>query len=488
MDYILSIILLLPLLVAVVMGIMRASLERLKIASLSVSLMVLLFVLFLAVHFDSSQGMQFIYIAPWITNYGITYFVGIDAISLLLLLLISFLMPLVFLSIWDEEKKGYFYNLLLLQTGVTGVVISLDLILFYLFWESMLLPIFIMIGSYGYGMRHANGMKIILMTVLGSMSMLFSMLYLGYMHFKNFGYWSFAVTDLTKLSFDPQTSIVLAGGFLLAFAIKIPLFGFHTWMAPAYNSSPTPALVILSAIMAKLGVYGLFRFSYTLFEEPLVEYTPYMITLALIGVIFYSIHAVMERNLKRVFAFSSGSHLSLIALGLFLTNIYAWSGGVYLIGTHAIATAGIFLMIGMLGNRTDDIRMANLGGIASVAPRFAFFFVFFALSIAGIPGTGGFVAELLIIIGAFKYNFWVGVLSATTMLGAILFVFWTLQRTIYGKTQEATHQFKDLDALEIGILIPLALILVLTGIFPSFFLEFFQSSLESSLNALGVTQ
>lgn len=485
MEYLLSVILFLPLSTAIIMGILRVNVHTLKIAALSVSFVVFILVLFLALNFDPTAGMQFTYVAPWITYYGITYYIGVDAISLLFLLLIAFLMPLIYLTIQNEERKGYFYNLLLLQTGVAGVVLSLDLILFYLFWESMLLPIFIMIGSYGYGMRHFNAMKIIVMTVFGSMSMLLAILYLGYTHFSTLGWWSFAFSDLSKLIFDPQTSIILAGGFLLAFAIKIPLFGFHTWMAPAYNSSPTAIVVVLSAIMAKLGVYGLFRFSYTLFEAPLVHYTPYLIGLSLIGVVFYSIHAVMERNLKRIFAFSSGAHLSLIALGLFLTNIYAWSGGVYLVATHAIASAGIFLMIGMLGRRTESIRVADLGGIASVAPRFAFFFVFFALAITGVPGTGGFVAELLIIIGAFKYHFWVGVAAATTMLGAILFIFWTLQRTIYGKTQEVTHRFEDLDSIEIGILTPLVIILIVTGIFPSIFLEFFDLSIQSALDALG---
>jgi len=488
MEYLLSIILFLPLVVAIVVGILRVSINRLKIAALASSVVVLLMVVIVTFYFDPQQGMQFIVVAPWITNYGITYYIGVDAISLLLLLLIAFLMPLIYLTIWHEERKGYFYNLLILQTGVAGVVLSLDLILFYLFWESMLLPIFIMIGSYGYGMRHFNAIKIIVMTVFGSMSMLFAILYLGYTHFHTLGWWSFAFMDLSELIFDPQTSILLAGGFLLAFAIKIPLFGFHTWMAPAYNSAPTAIVVVLSAVMAKLGVYGLFRFSYTLFEAPLSHYTPYLITLALVGMVFYSIHAVMERNLKRIFAFSSGAHLSLIALGLFLTNIYAWSGGVYLIATHAIASAGIFMMIGMLGRRTHTIRLAELGGIASVAPRFAFFFVFFSLAIAGVPGTGGFVAELLIIIGAFKHHFWVGVVAALTMLGAILFIFWMLQRTIYGKTQSATQNFNDLSCREIAILIPLVVILLATGIVPSIFLEFFDPNITMSLDALGGVQ
>ncbi len=483
MQHLLSMILFLPLLVAFTMGIFRVSIETLRMVTFGSSLMVLLFAVVVTSYFNVEGGMQFVHNSSWISHYGINYSIGLDAISLLLLLLIALLMPLIFLAIWEEQRKGYFYNLLLLQAGISGVIMAQDLILFYLFWESMLLPIFIMIGSYGYGMRHFNAMKIIIMTVFGSMSMLLAIIYLGYTHYTTVGFWSFELSNLAQLAFDSKTSILLAGAFLLAFAIKIPLFGFHTWMAPAYSSSPTAIVVVLSAIMAKLGVYGLYRFGFTLFEIPLGFYTPYVILLCLIGIVFYSIHAIMQRDLKRIFAFSSGAHLSLITLGLFMTNIYAWSGGLYLLATHAIASAGIFLMIGMLGRRTQNIQIAHLGGIASIAPRFAFFFAFFALAITGVPGTGGFVAELLIIVGAFKYHFWVGVVAAMTMLGAILFIFWTLQRTLFGTTQEVTKHFGDLSAIEIGILTPLVIILLITGIFPSLLLDFFDASLSTNLEA-----
>jgi NADH-quinone oxidoreductase subunit M len=485
MENILSYIIFTPLLFAIFMGIFKVSTSILRVGTLLSSFAVLVLSIGLLINFDKNQGLQFIHIAPWIKSYGITYYVGVDGLSLVILLLTSFLMPLIILFIWDEQRKGFFYNLLLLQTGVVGTLVSLDLVLFYLFWETMLLPIFIMIGKYGYGMRQFNAMKIIVMTIFGSMTMLFAILYLGFVYFETFNHWSFALSDLAILEFNPKTSIILATGFLLAFAIKIPLVGFHTWMSPAYSSSPTPALVILSAIMAKLGVYGIWRFGFGLFEDSLVYYTPLIITLSIIGVLFYAIHAIMEKDLKRMFAFSSGSHLSLIALGLFLINSYSWNGSLYLIATHALASAGIFLMIGMIGKRTKSISLSELGGIASVAPRFAFFFAFFALSIAGIPGTGGFVAELLIIIGAFKYSFWVGVFSATTMVAAIVFVFWMLQRTIYGKTKELTKNFEELNNLEFMILIPLVVLLLATGIFPSFFMSVFDSNLEFMLSLLG---
>ena len=491
MDHILTNIIFLPLLIAMVMGALQAPVKVLRLGAFFSSVVTLFLVLWLAYHFDPHGSMQFVEQAPWIQSSGFTYFIGIDFLSLIMLLLITLLMPPLYLYMMHEKRKGYWYNMMLLQTGVTGAVLSLDLVLFYLFWETMLLPIFIMIGKYGNGLRQYNSMKIVLMTILGSMSMLFSIMYLGYMYFETTGVWSFALQDLATLEFNAQTFIWLAAGFLLAFAIKIPLVGFHTWMAPAYGSAPTPAVVIMSSIMAKLGIYGIWRFGFGLFETTLIYYAPTIIVLALIGLLYYAIRAITEDNLRRMFAYSSGSHLSLIALGLFLTNIYAWSGSLYFIGTHALASAGIFLMIGLLYKRFQTVHISELGGIAGKAPKFAFFFAFFALSIAGLPGTGGFVAELLIIIGAFKTNIWIGVFTATTMLSAMVYIFWMLQRTLFG-TANNTTAFSDLNLREVILLLPLVILLILTGIAPSLFTPMFEPQLslflQDALHAIGASK
>ena len=482
-DNILSNIIFLPLFTALLLGIFRAEIRVLKIGAMFSSVATLLLVAWTAYHFDPDGGMQFVKHVPWIKNTGISYFVGVDYLSLVILLLISLLMPPLYIYMYHEERKGYWYNMMLLQTGVTGAVLSLDLVLFYLFWETMLLPIFVMIGKYGNGLHQYNAMKIILMTILGSMSMLFSIMYIGYVYFDTTGVWSFALTDLSTLTFNAKTSIWLTAGFLLAFAIKIPLVGFHTWMAPAYGSSPTPAVVIMSAIMAKLGIYGIWRFGFGLFDTVLVYYAPTIITLALIGLLYYAIRAITEDNLRKMFAYSSGSHLSLIALGLFLTNIYAWSGSLYFIATHALASAGMFIMIGLTYKRFRTVQISALGGIASKAPKFTFFFAFFALSIAGLPGTGGFVAELLIIIGAFKVNFWIGVVTATTMLSAMLYIFWMLQRTLFGKANNDT-QYEDLNLREVVMLLPLVVLLLATGIAPSLFTPIFEPQLNAALQEI----
>ncbi len=490
MENLLTLIIFVPLMMALFLGLIRADITVLRIGTVASSIVTLGLVLFLLTQFDPEGGMQFVINLPWIERSGMSYFVGIDALSLVILLLIVLLMPPLYLYMFHEKRKGYWYNMMLLQTGVSGAVLSLDLVLFYLFWETMLLPIFIMVGKYGNGMHQFNAMKIVLMTILGSMSMLFSILYLGYVYYETMGVWSFALNDLSTLVFNAQTSIWLAAGFLLAFAIKIPLVGFHTWMAPAYGSAPTPAVVILSAIMAKLGIYGIWRFGYGLFEETLTYYAPIIIILALIGMLYYAIRAITEENLRRMFAYSSGSHLSLIALGVFLENTYAWSGSLYFIGTHALASAGIFFMIGMLYRRFRSVQISDLGGMASQAPLFAFFFTFFALSIAGLPGTGGFVAELLIIIGAFKFNFWIGVLSALSVLSALLYIFWMLQRTLFGVSHNSCT-YKDLSFREIILLLPLVVMLLVTGIMPSLFTPWFtpliDSTLKSVLLTVGVT-
>ncbi len=480
MQHILTLIIFLPLFTAIVLGISRASVKLLKIGAMLSSVITLLLVVILTYNFDSELGMQFVKNLPWIQNAGISYILGVDYLSLVILLLISLLMPPLYLYMYHEERKGYWYNMMLLQTGVTGAVLSLDLVLFYLFWETMLLPIFVMIGKYGNGFHQYNSMKIVLMTILGSMSMLFSILYIGYVYFETTGIWSFALNDLAIIAFDPKTSIWLAAGFLLAFAIKIPLVGFHTWMAPAYGSAPTPAVVIMSAIMAKLGIYGIWRFGYGLFESTLSYYAPIIIVLALIGLIYYAVRAITEDNLRKMFAYSSGSHLSLIALGVFLTNIYAWGGSLYFIATHAIASAGMFLMIGLTYKRFKTLNISQLGGIASKAPKFTFFFAFFALSIAGLPGTGGFVAELLIIIGAFKADFWIGVLTATTMLSAMMYIFWMLQRTLFGEANNES-EYSDLSLREIIMLLPLVVLLLITGIAPSLFIPIFEPQLTDTL-------
>jgi NADH-quinone oxidoreductase subunit M len=480
MEKILTYIIFLPAVSALVMAFSGVSFRTLRIGSILSSIAVLFLSMFILLSYDTEMGgMQFVRSLPWISSYGISYSVGVDIVSLVIVSMTALLMPLLHIYMWNYEKKGYWYSMLMLHTGVTGAVLAQDLLLFYLFWETMLVPIFVMIGKYGHDMNRYNAMKIFLMTVLGSMAMLFSILYLGFEHFDRFSKWSFSLHDLSRIPFDPQTSLSLTAGFLLAFVIKIPLPGFHTWMAPAYGSAPTPALVILSSIMAKLGVYGIWRFGYGLFGDTIHHYEKWILALSVIGMVYYAVRAVGEENLRRMFAFSSGSHLSLTAMGIVLGNIYAWSGSLFFIASHAISSASLFLMTGMLYRRTGSVKISDLGGIASKAPIFALFFVFFALATVGVPGTAGFAGELMIIIGAFKESFVSGFAASVTMLTAMIFIFTMLRRVIYSADGEAVGEFYDLKYAEMAILIPLALLLLVGGVAPSLFMDHFQTALVS---------
>ncbi len=488
MEKILTYIVFTPLLFAFVMGIFRVNIKILRVGAILSSVIVFVLTVTMIAYFDPYQNqIQFERSLPWIASYGIYYHIGVDVLSLVIISITSLLIPILYIYMWQNRYSGYWYNMMLLQTGVMGAVVSLDLILFYMFWETMLLPVFIMIGRYGHDKNRLHAMKILLMTVFGSMAMLFSILYLGYEYFVVHSYWSFELNNLALLHFDPKTTLWLSAGFMLAFAIKIPLVGFHTWMAPAYSSAPTPALVILSAVMAKLGAYGIWRFGYGLFSETMSYYRPYIIIFAITGMLYYAVRAMSERDLRRMFAFSSGSHLSVIVLGIIIANIYSWGGSLYFIATHALSSAGIFIMIGLIYRRVGSVDITTLGGIAKVAPKFAFIFAFFALSIVGLPSTGGFVAELLIIIGAFKSSMSLGFVTAFSMISAILYIFYMLQQTIYGPLTPKTQEFGDLTTGEISMLLPLVVLLLVSGIFPSAFIPALEPQLQHTLQIIGGT-
>lgn len=312
-------------------------------------------------------------------------------------------------------------------------------------------------------------MKFTLYTIFGSLLMLLAILYLGHAHHLQVGVWSFSITDLHLLSFDTQTSLLLFSAFIFAFSIKIPLFPFHTWLPQTYRAAPTGAIVIMSALMAKLGVYAIWRFVFTLFEELSFKSSYFFVLLGLFGMIYFGIAAIKQRELKKLFAYSSASHLSLVIMGIFAFNYYAHLGAFYMIASHALSSAALFMMLGMIYKRTQSLHISTLGGIVHQAPVFSVFFAFFALSIVGIPLTGGFVSELLLIVGAFKYNIILGFISATTLLIAILFVFNVMQKVLYGKIRLAS--FEDLRLYEFLSIIPLALLILAMGIFPSYFLQ-----------------
>ncbi|PHS58496.1 MAG: NADH-quinone oxidoreductase subunit M [Sulfurimonas sp.] len=469
---ILSLIVFLPIISAIFLFFIRKNVALVKIVYILVTLAVLYLCVILYIDFDPNDSMQFIVMHQWIVEYGINYHLGVDGVSLGIVMMNAIIMPLIAIGLYKRrDNSGYWINLLFVQGGVMGAVLSLDLMLFYLFWELMLLPIFFMLGLFGYARSNYIAMKFNLYTIFGSLLMLIAILYIAVIHKEEFGFYSFDLNNLKNIKLSSLESILAFSGFMLAFGIKIPIFPFHTWLSDTYRSAPTGIVIVMSALMAKLGVYSIWRFLFTLFNETSHMLAPYFIGIGLFGLIYFGISAMNQSHLKRMFAFSSASHLSLIVVGFFIYDIYGLIGSSYLIVAHALSSAALFLMVGIMFERTGTYSINELGGIALVAPRFALFFAFFALSIVGIPSTAGFVAELLIIVGAFKYNIYVGFISAITILIAMLFMFKMISKVLYGQLSPHTKEFTDLRLHELLALIPLALLILAMGIFPNYFIK-----------------
>ncbi|QOY54332.1 NADH-quinone oxidoreductase subunit M [Candidatus Sulfurimonas marisnigri] len=483
----LSIIIFSPIIAALFLFFTRPNIAIVKIVYMVVTLSVLYLAVGLYIDFDPAKSMQFIEYHPWISEYGINYHVGVDGVSLGIVMMNAIIMPLVTLALHKlRDKNGYWINLLFVQGGIMGAVLSLDLMLFYLFWELMLLPIFFMLGLFGYGKKNYVAMKFNMYTIFGSLMMLIAILYIAVQYKEQFGTYSFDLNELKYLTLSSSESLLVFSGFMLAFAIKIPIFPFHTWLSDTYRSAPTGIVIVMSALMAKLGVYAIWRFLFTLFNETSHAVAPYFIGIGLFGLIYFGFSAMTQTHIKRMFAFSSASHLSLIVVGFFIYDVYGLIGSSYLIVAHALSSAALFLMVGIMFERTRAYRIDDLGGIARVAPKFALLFVFFSLSIVGVPLTAGFVAEVLIILGAFKYNIYIGLLTTTTILIAMLFMFKTISKVLYGELSESTKDFKDLRLHELVALVPLALLILVMGIFPNYFIKKIEPTAESYSQKIGV--
>ena len=476
----------LPILTSIALFLLPLPMRAVKLASIAASLTVALLALLLYATFEPTAAMQFVEHTPWIASYGISYHIGVDGVSLPLVMMIALLMPLIGIGLFNRERKGLWLNLLLAQGGIMGAVLALDMMLFYLFWETMLLPIFFLIGLYGYGRNHFTTMKFTIYTIFGSILMLIGLLFIAVAYSQQTGHFSFALSDLKTLQLGEREALLAFASFMLAFAIKVPLFPFHTWLSDTYRSSPTGGVVVLSALMAKLGVYAIWRFLFTLFDATSFELSKWFVALGLFGLIYFGVVAMSQKHMKRLFAYSSASHLSLMVVGIFIYDLYGLTGASYFIAAHALASGGLFIMIGMQYERTRTHMIDAMGGIASVAPKFALLFAFFALAIVGVPGTAGFVAELLIVLGAFHYSPIVGFVSATTVLIAMLFVFSLMTRTLYGPPAETSATFHDLKANEIAALAPIALLILAMGLFPDHFLQKIEPTVEASIHAAKV--
>ncbi|MGJ0297604.1 NADH-quinone oxidoreductase subunit M [Aliarcobacter cryaerophilus] len=481
---ILSFIIFLPAIVAIGLMITTRDVNTIRNIAFLTTTVILALVLKLYLEFEPSSGMQFVTNVAWIETYGINYYIGLDGISLTILMMIAILIPTSYLLLWEGKTKGYWINMLLVQTGVTGTLLSLDVVLFYFFWEIMLLPVFLMIGQFGFGDKVFTTIKVTVYTMAGSLLMLVAILYLGVAYHSEFGVWSFAYDKLMQISIlDYNTKVWLFLGFLVAFAIKIPLFPLHTWIMETYKNAPTGAVFLLSSIMAKLGVYAVLRFMIPLFPEVYIEFSTWFVIIGLFGLVYFGIAALMQDDIKRMFAYSSASHLSFIAAGIFSLNSYGINGALYLIIAHAIATGALFLLVGLMQEQTGFKTIKDLGGIAKKAPIFTFVFAVMLFANVGLPGTNGFVSELLIIFGVFNFNIYLGVIAALSVIIGASYMLWMFQRAILQDRPEGSAELnmRDLKIKEIVGLVPWVVLVFIMGFYPEIFIDKFEPTVTHYL-------
>jgi NADH-quinone oxidoreductase subunit M len=478
----------------------RSAVRATRLYVLAASLVEVLFgLLYLSAHLAADGtfptvhdgGGRFI----WVQSFGIGYDLAMDGISMPLAMLGIFLVPIVILGSWkgiERHWPAFGASLLLLTTGVLGALFAWDLFLFYVFWEVMLIPMYLLIGIWGGERRIYAAVKFFLYTMAGSLLMLIGILWMAWT-FKNLngGVWSFAYEDMLRLQFPLQQQIWLFAAFALTFAIKVPMFPFHTWLPDAHVEAPTGGSVILAGILLKLGTYGFLRFALPLFPQASRAAQPLLVTLAVIGILYGALVAWVQTDMKKLVAYSSIAHLGFVMLGLMAFDIVAWQGALLQMVNHGLSTGALFLLVGFLYDRRHTKKFEEFGGLAKVIPLFAFFLIFSTLASVGLPALNGFAGEFLILAGSFRALGWPAALATLGVVLAAVYLLKMLQLTIWGPlTKEENRTLSDLSFREIAALVPLCVFMLWIGVAPNRFLEPSRQALEATLAALhqGIAQ
>jgi len=457
--------------------------------ALVVSLLVFAETLLLWSRFNpASADFQFIERHAWIPDFGISYFVGVDGISLLLLVLTGFLTPLALLGSWEsihKNTRAFYMFVLVLESAMMGVFVSLDLFLFYVFWDAMLIPMYFLIGIWGYDRRIYAAIKFMLYTMAGSVLMLLAILGLAYLHNTNTstGGYSFDLLQLYLMPIPARLQFWFFLAFALAFAIKVPLFPFHTWLPDAHVEAPTAGSVILAGVLLKMGTYGFVRFAFPLFPLAAAYFAPWLATLAVVGIVYGALVAMVQPDLKKLVAYSSVSHLGFVVLGIAAMNTQGVQGAVYQMLSHGVSTGGLFLIVGMLSDRRHTRLIAEYGGLKKVMPHLVAVFLIVTLASIGLPGLNGFVGEFLILLGAFRWNPRMAVFAATGVVLSATYMLWMFQRVNYGQvTNENNARLVDLTPREWAVIVPIVAISVLMGVLPNLFLRPMEPSVQRMVN------
>jgi len=473
MDFpFLDVVIFLPLVGGILLGLVPKNDGLIRYGALAITLTTFVASLGVMANFDAGEaGFQLGSSAEWIPEWGVGYLTGVDGISLWMVMLTTFLTPLAVLASWSmtERVKPFFVFLLALETGMLGVFCSLDMFLFYVFWEVSLVPMYFLIGIWGYGNRVYAAMKFFLFTLAGSLLMLVAILYL---YFAPGGEPTFDYQALlgTPLTLDVQRLLFL--GFFASFAVKVPLVPLHTWLPDAHTEAPTAGSVMLAAVLLKLGAYGLVRFAIPLFPDAARELAPLVLTLAIIGIIYGALVAIVQKDLKRLVAYSSIAHLGFVVLGMFVGTVQGMSGGILQMVNHGLSTGALFMLVGLLYERRHTRAIANYGGLAKSAPVLAGVFLFIVMSSIGLPGLNGFVGEFLILVGTFSSYRWWAVPATFGVVLAAIYLLWAYQRVFHGPiTHPANAELSDMKAREWLMLAPIMALIVFIGVYPKPFLD-----------------
>ena len=434
--------------------------------------------IYLWASFDPSAAaneFQFEERLSWIPAFGIEYYLGIDGISLMLIVLTGFLTPIALLSSWEsihKKVKEFSIFMLLLETSMLGVFAALDLFLFYVFWDFVLIPMYFLIGVWGYDRRIYAAVKFILYTMAGSVLMLIAIIGLSWIHQAATGSYSFDTLRLYQLDIAEETQYWFFLAFALAFVIKVPLFPFHTWLPDAHVEAPTPGSVILAGVMLKMGAYGLIRFAFPLFPEAALYFAPLLAVLAVIAIVYGALVAMVQPDMKKLVAYSSVSHMGFVVLGIAAMNLHGVQGASYQMLAHGVSTGGLFCLVGMLSDRRHTRLISEYGGIKKIIPRFTAASLLITLASIGLPGLNGFVGEFLIMLGAFRWDPRFVVVAGLGVILSAVYMLWMFQRVFYGEvSNEHNRTMPDLSIREWAIVGPLVALAIYMGVFPNVFLK-----------------
>ncbi len=477
----------LPLIGALIILLLNGSRHNLiRWTALVVSIVDFILTLMLFVKFDPADtGMQFMNDPViWIGSFGARFSLGVDGISILLVVLTPFLTAVAIASAWTairEKIKGFMISMLILETGMLGVFLATDLFLFYVFWEVMLVPMYFLIGIWGGGRKIYAAVKFVLFTMFGSLLMLLAIIKLYLMTSPVSAMRTTDLGAIMNLSIAPDLQIWLFLAFGLAFAIKVPLFPFHTWLPDAHVEAPTAGSVILAGVLLKMGTYGFLRFCLPLFPNATVTFVPLISILALIGIIYGALIAMVQKDVKSLVAYSSVAHLGFVMLGMFALNTQGITGSIMQMINHGIATGALFMLVGMIYERRHTRLIADFGGVSHVMPKFSVIFLIVTLASIGLPGTNGFVGEFLILLGTFKTNPVYAAIGTAGIVLAAVYMLWMVQRVFYGVCdKEENKKLIDINWRELAVSVPLVIMIFWIGIYPRTFID----KIEPSVNKL----